>query len=66
MFQHDWKMVPRDIESLGLKAFDETMEASLRVFPWQNVDGKPLPKGAPKTQPKLDWPETSRKKRRLE
>lgn len=53
MFDYNWEMVPRDIESLNLKAFDESMDPSLRVFPWQDVDGKPLPKGAPKTKPNL-------------
>ena len=53
MFDYNWEMVPRDIESLNLKAFDESMDPSLRVFPWQDIDGKPLPKGAPKTKPNL-------------
>ena len=26
---------------------------SSRVFPWQDIDGKPLPPGAPKTKPRL-------------
>lgn len=53
LFDYEWKMVDRDIEQLGLKAFRETSDASLRVFPWQDIDGKPLPKGAPKTKPRL-------------
>lgn len=53
MFDYDWEMVPRDIESLDLKPFDENMEPSLRVFPWQDINGDPLPKGAPKTKPNL-------------
>ena len=53
LFDYDWPMVDRDIEQLGLRAFRETSDASLRVFPWQDVDGKALPKGAPKTKPRL-------------
>lgn len=53
MFDYDWEMVPRDIESLNLRAFDETMDPSLRVFPWQDIHGNALPKGAPKTKPNL-------------
>ncbi len=53
LFDYDWKMVDRDIEQLGLRAFRETGDPSLRVFPWQGLDGKPLPAGAPKTQPRL-------------
>ncbi len=52
MFQYDWAMVPRDIEALNLVAFDQTCDPSLRVFPWQDLDGKPLEKGV-KTQPNL-------------
>ena len=44
-FAHDWDMVPRDIEQLGLVAFDPTCEASLRVFPWQSLDGGRNPPG---------------------
>lgn len=39
LFQYNWPMVPRDIEGLGLVAFDETCDPSLLVFPWQNTDG---------------------------
>lgn len=53
LFDYDWAMVDRDIEQLGLRAFRETSDPSLRVFPWQDLDGKPLPAGAPKTQPRL-------------
>ena len=48
-----WPMVDRDIEQLGLRAFRESSDASLRVFPWQDLDGKPLPAGTPKTKPRL-------------
>ena len=53
MFDYDWEMVSRDIESLNLRPFDETMDPSLRVFPWQDIHGNALPKGAPKTKPNL-------------
>jgi len=52
LFQYDWPMVKRDIEELGLVAFHPESDPSLRVFPWQGVDGKPL-KGRRRTQPKL-------------
>jgi hypothetical protein len=53
LFTYDWPMVDRDIEQLGLRAYRETGDPSLRVFPWQDLDGNPLPAGAPKTQPRL-------------
>ncbi len=53
LFDYDWEMVPRDIEQLGLVAFRPDSDPSLRVFPWQDVDGKALPKGAKKTKPRL-------------
>jgi len=53
LFDYDWPMVDRDIEQLELRAFRDTGDASLRVFPWQSLDGKPLPAGAPKTKPRL-------------
>jgi hypothetical protein len=53
MFSYDWPMVPRDIEALNLQPFDPNCDPSLRVFPHQNLDGKALPTGAPKTQPNL-------------
>lgn len=52
MFSYDWPMVKRDIEALNLVAFDPNCDPSLRVFPWQALDGSPL-NGGPKTQPKL-------------
>ena len=52
LFQYDWPMVPRDIEALKLVAFDPNCDPSLRVFPWQDLDGKALG-GGPKTQPNL-------------
>lgn len=39
LFAYDWEMVPRDIEGLDLVAYDQSMDASLRVFPWQKEDG---------------------------
>lgn len=53
LFEYAWEMVPRDIEQLGLRAYRQDSDASLRVFPWQAVDGSPLPAGAPKTKPRL-------------
>jgi hypothetical protein len=53
LFDYDWPMVDRDIEQLGLRAFREGGDPSLSVFPWQGLDGKPLPPGAPKTSPRL-------------
>lgn len=52
MFNYDWEMQPRDIEGLGLVAFDESSDPSLRVFPYQGKDGKDLIDGG-KTQPNL-------------
>jgi hypothetical protein len=52
LFQYDWEMVPRDIEELNLVAFDESCDPSLRVFPWQTVDGG-MHQGRAKTQPNL-------------
>ena len=53
LFDYAWPMLDRDIEQLGLRAFRATGDASLRVFPWQDVDGRPLPEGARKTKPRL-------------
>jgi len=53
LFDYAWPMVERDIEALGLVAFRPDSDPSLRVFPWQAVDGAPLPPGAPKTKPRL-------------
>lgn len=53
LFDYDWPMVDRDIEQLGLIAFRPGSDASLRVFPWQDLDGKPLAPGAHKTKPVL-------------
>ncbi len=53
LFDYDWEMVPRDIEELGLTAFHKDCDPSLRVFPWQDLDGNPLPRGAAKTRPNL-------------
>lgn len=53
LFDYRWEMVERDIEQLGLVAFREDGDPSHRVFPWQDVEGRPLPAGAPKTKPRL-------------
>jgi len=53
LFDYAWEMVDRDIEQLGLIAFRQDGDPSLSVFPWQGLDGKPLPPGAPKTKPAL-------------
>ena len=42
----------RDIEELGLVAFDPDTDPSMRVFPHQDLDGSPLPAGQ-RTQPNL-------------
>ena len=52
-FDYNWTMVERDIEQLGLSAYRTTSDPSLRVFPWQDLSGNPLPAGAPKTKPQL-------------
>ncbi len=54
MFRYDWPMVPRDIEALSLTAFDPFCDPSLRVFPWQDLDGKEREPGVPKTKPNLN------------
>jgi hypothetical protein len=53
LFDYAWEMVERDIEMLNLTSYREDCDPTLRVFPWQGVDGKPLPPGAPKTKPRL-------------
>jgi hypothetical protein len=53
LFDYDWPMVERDIEQLGLVAYRTQGDPSHRVFPWQDLDGAPLPPGAPKTKPRL-------------
>lgn len=53
LFDYAWEMVDRDIEQLGLVAYRKDSDPSLRVFPWQDLDGKPLPPGAKKTKPRL-------------
>jgi hypothetical protein len=55
-FDYNWTMVDRDIEQLGLSAYRTTSDPSLRVFPWQDLSGNPLPHGAPKTKPQLHKP----------
>ena len=55
-FDYDWTMVDRDIEQLGLSAYHTTSDPSLRVFPWQDLSGKALPPGVPKTKPQLHKP----------
>jgi hypothetical protein len=53
LLDYAWTMIPRDIEQLGLRAYREHGDPSLAVFPWQDLDGRPLPPGAPKTKPNL-------------
>jgi hypothetical protein len=53
LFDYAWDMVERDIEALGLRAFRQDCDPSLRVFPWQALDGSALPPGSPKTKPRL-------------
>jgi hypothetical protein len=53
LFDYAWPMVERDIEALHLRAFREDCDPSLRVFPWQNLDGSALPRGTAKTKPRL-------------
>lgn len=53
LFDYDWPMVERDIEQLHLVAYRQDGDPSHRVFPWQDLDGKALPPGAPKTKPRL-------------
>jgi hypothetical protein len=53
LFDYAWPMIPRDIEQLHLRAYREHGDPSLAVFPWQDLEGRPLPAGAPKTKPNL-------------
>lgn len=53
LFDYAWEMVERDIEQLHLVPYRKDVDPSLNVFPWQGLDGKPLPPGAPKTSPRL-------------
>lgn len=53
LFDYAWPMVERDIEQLHLVSFRSDGDPSLNVFPWQALDGSPLPDGAPKTKPRL-------------
>lgn len=53
LFDYAWSMVPRDIEQLHLRVYREGGDPSLSVFPWQDLDGRALPEGAPKTKPNL-------------
>jgi hypothetical protein len=56
LFDYAWEMVERDIEQLHLVAYRTDSHASLRVFPWQDLDGDALPSGSHKTKPMLrDW-----------
>jgi hypothetical protein len=63
LFDYDWKMVDRDIEQLGLVPFRKNGDPSHNVFPWQDLEGKPLPPGAPKTKPRLRRDRPSRASR---
>ena len=51
LFNYKWEMVVRDIESLNLVPYDPDSDPTLRVFPWQGVNGE-LKRGN-KTKPKL-------------
>lgn len=53
MFSYDWQMEPRDIEGLNLVAFDSNSDPSLRVFPWQKLDGEAHSDRHTRTQPNL-------------
>lgn len=53
LFDYEWEMVERDIEQLGLVAFRPDGDPSHHVFPWQDLEGRPLPSGAAKTKPRL-------------
>ena len=52
MFDYNWEMKPRDIEALGLVAYDQSSDITLNLFPWQSKDGT-AHEGDKKTQPKL-------------
>jgi hypothetical protein len=52
-FDYAWSYVERDIEQLGLVAFRKDGDPTHSLFPWQSPDGTTLPKGAPKTKPRL-------------
>jgi hypothetical protein len=54
MFKYDWNMVERDIEGLGLVAFDQSGDPSLRVFPWQDETGAAHADPKKRTKPKLE------------
>lgn len=53
LFDYDWQMQKRDIESLNLVSFDENIDPSLRVFPWQDIEGNALQDKTYKTKPNL-------------
>lgn len=53
LFRYNWEMVPRDIEGLGLVAFDPDSDPTLRVFPWQDTDGAAFSERTQRTQPNL-------------
>jgi hypothetical protein len=53
LFAYDWAMVPRDIEGLGLVAFNEDCDPSLRVFPWQQTNGEAHADPKTRTKPML-------------
>ena len=53
LFAYDWEMVPRDIEGLGLVAFNEDCDPSLRVFPWQQTNGEAHADPKTRTKPAL-------------
>ena len=53
MFDYNWIMQKRDIEGLNLVSFDENIDPSLRVFPWQDKEGNALKDKKDKTKPNL-------------
>lgn len=53
LFHYDWEMHDRNVENLHLIAYDMNCDPSLRVYPWQDIDGKPLKSSKPRTKPKL-------------
>lgn len=53
LFAYNWPMVPRDIEGLNLVAFRADCDPSLRVRPWQNLDGQAHEDPKARTKPNL-------------
>lgn len=53
LFNYEWEMQKRDIESLNLESYDPNIDPSLRVFPWQDKEGNALSDKTYKTKPNL-------------